>query len=153
VLADMLTYAQEKVEADYIIDLATLTGACVVGLGNYTIGVMGNNDKLIEKMLFACNTSAGEYAAKLPFNRHLCKTLKSSIADVCHISNTRYGGAITAGLFLEQFIEEKNKDKWIHLDIAGPAYVEHEWAENPYGASGAGVRAVARFIEKLDGRH
>jgi leucyl aminopeptidase len=153
VLADMLTYAQEKVEADYIIDLATLTGACVVGLGNYTIGVMGNNDKLIEKMLFACNISAGEYAAKLPFNRHLCKTLKSSIADVCHISNTRYGGAITAGLFLEQFIEEKNKDKWIHLDIAGPAYVEHEWAENPFGASGAGVRAVARFIEKLDGRH
>jgi len=152
VLADMLTFAQEKVDADYFIDLATLTGACVVGLGQYTIGVMGNNSKLIDKMLFACNKSAGEYAAKLPFNRHLCKTLKSSIADICHISNTRYGGAITAGMFLNEFIEDKNKDKWIHLDIAGPAYVEHEWAENPHGASGAGVRAVARFIEKLANR-
>jgi len=155
VLADMLTYAQEKVDADYIIDLATLTGACVVGLGHYTIGVMGNNDKLIDKMLFASNISAGESAAKLPFNRHLCKTLKSSIADICHISNTRYGGAITAALFLNEFITEENKEKWIHLDIAGPAFVEHEWGENPHGASGAGVRAVARFIEKLanDGKH
>jgi len=155
VLADVLTYAQEKVKADYIIDLATLTGACVVGLGHYTIGVMGNNDKLIDKMLFACNVSAGEYAAKLPFNRYLAKTLKSSIADICHISNTRYGGAVTAGLFLNEFIEKENKDKWVHLDIAGPAFVEHEWGENPYGASGAGVRAVSRFIEKLanDGKH
>ena len=151
VLADVLCYAQEKVEADYIIDMATLTGACVVGLGHYTIGVMGNNDSLIEEMIYAGNVSSNEMSAKLPFNRYLKKSLKSNIADICNISNTRYGGAITAGLFLDTFIEEDNKDKWIHLDIAGPAFVEHEWGENPYGASGAGVRIVTRFIEKLVG--
>ena len=153
VLADVLAYAQQEVDANYYIDLATLTGACVVGLGQYTIGVMGNNEKLVDKMVETGNKSAGELMAKLPFNRHLKKTLKSNIADICNISNTRYGGAITAGLFLEEFIEEKNKDKWLHLDIAGPAFVEHAWGENPIGASGAGVRAVVRFIEKLVSKH
>ena len=149
VLADVLCYAQENVEANYIIDIATLTGACVVGLGNYTVGVMGNSDKAIEKMLYAANVASGEMAAKLPFNRYLKDTLKSKIADISNIANTRYGGAITAGLFLERFISEDNKQKWIHLDIAGPAYVEQAWGENPNGASGAGVRMVTRFIEKL----
>ncbi len=156
VLADMLCYAQQEVKANYIIDMATLTGACVVGLGQYTTGVMGNNQKVVDKMLYAANVASGELAAHLPFNRHLKKTLKSNIADICNISNTRYGGAITAGLFLEEFIEEENKQKWLHLDIAGPAFVEHEWGENPQGASGAGVRAVTRFIEKLstaEGEH
>ena len=149
VLADVLCYAQQEVKANYIIDLATLTGACVVGLGQYTTGVMGNNQKIVDKMLYAANTASGELAAHLPFNRYLKKTLKSDIADICNISNTRYGGAITAGLFLEEFIEDDNKQKWLHLDIAGPAFVEHEWGENPKGASGAGVRAVTKFIEKL----
>ncbi len=149
VLADMLCYAQEQVDANYIIDLATLTGACVVGVGQYTVGVMGNSDNAIDKMLYAANVASSEMAAKLPFNRYLKKTLKSSIADVCNISNTRYGGAITAGLFLDNFIKDENKQKWLHLDIAGPAFVEHEWGENPHGASGAGVRMVTRFIEKL----
>ncbi len=149
VLADILCYAQQEIEANYIIDIATLTGACVVGLGQYTTGVMGHNQKIVDKMLYAANVASGELAAHLPFNRHLKKTLKSSIADICNISNTRYGGAITAALFLEEFIEEENKQKWLHLDIAGPAYVEHEWGENPTGASGAGVRMVTKFIEKL----
>ncbi len=154
VLADMLCYAQEKVNANYIIDLATLTGACVVGLGHYTIGVMGNNEKIIDKMLYAGNIASNEMAAKLPFNKYLKKSLNSKIADICNISNTRYGGAITAGLFLEKFIKKENKQKWLHLDIAGPAFVEHEWGENPYGSSGAGVRIVTRFIEKLaDTKH
>jgi len=154
VLADVLCYAQEKVEANYIIDMATLTGACVVGLGQYTVGVMGNNQKIVDKMLYAANIASGEMATDLPFNRYLKKSLKSSIADICNISNTRYGGAITAGLFLEHFIKEENKQKWIHLDIAGPAFVEHAWGENPHGASGAGVRMVTRFIEKLaDSKH
>ncbi len=149
VLADVLTYAQEKVKADYIIDLATLTGACVVGLGQYTIGAMSNNEKLLERVEFVGNVSSGELVNKLLFNRHLAKTLKSNIADICNIANTRYGGALTAGLFLNNFIEKENKDKWLHLDIAGPAFVEHAWAENPNGASGAGVRIVTRFLEKV----
>jgi leucyl aminopeptidase len=94
-------------------------------------------------------TIAGEFATKLDFNRYLKKTLESEIADICNISNTRYGGAVTAGQFLEEFIDEHHKDKWVHIDIAGPAFVEHPWGENPYGASGAGVRMITRFIENL----
>ncbi len=147
VLADCLCYAQEKVEPDFIIDMATLTGACVVALGEYTTGVMGHSDELRSSMLAAAKAS-GELAGELPFNRYLPKLLESKIADICNISSSRYGGAITAALFLSEFIEEKNKDKWVHLDIAGPAYLEKEWGYNPYGASGAGVRMVIKWLQK-----
>ncbi len=147
VLADSLCYIQEKIEPDYIIDLATLTGACVVALGEYTTGVMGHNQELKDKMLQAAQAS-GELAGELPFNRYLPKLLESKVADICNISSSRYGGAITAALFLSEFIEEKNKDKWLHLDIAGPAFVEKEWGYNPYGASGAGVRMVVKWLQK-----
>ncbi len=149
VLADVLAYAQEKVKADYIFDLATLTGACVVGLGQYTSGVMGFGADPVNRVLYAADTLSGEMAARLPFNRYLKKTLKSEIADICNISNTRYGGAITAGMFLSEFIDEHHRDRWAHIDIAGPAFVEHPWGENPHGASGAGVRMMIRLLEKL----
>ena len=84
--------------------------------------------------------------ACLPFNRHIKKLIESKIADVCNISSSRYGGAISAGLFLSEFIRDEYKDKWLHIDIAGPAYVEKEWDINPSGASGAGVRAGIEFI-------
>ena len=147
VLADCLCYVQEKVQPDYLIDIATLTGACVVALGEYTTGVMGHSDELKNRFVSAANSS-GELAGILPFNRYLPKLLESKIADICNISSSRYGGAITAALFLSEFIEEKNKEKWIHLDIAGPAYVEKEWGYNPYGASGAGVRMVIKWMQK-----
>ena len=149
VLADCLCYAQDKIkDFDYIFDYATLTGACVVGVGEYTTGIMGNNTTL--KRDAVCNAlNSGEYATTLPFNRFLRKTIKSEIADVCNIANTRYGGAITAGLFLDHFIYEENKDKWLHFDIAGPAYVEKAWGYNPHGASGAGVRMTIEFLKNL----
>jgi leucyl aminopeptidase len=149
VLADVLDFAQQEIsEFDYIIDLATLTGACVVGVGNYTTGIMGHNDELKNRMK-ECAKNSGEFATPLDFNRFLSKTLKNETADICNISNTRYGGALTAGLFLSEFIKDANKDKWLHLDIAGPAFVEHIWGVNPHGASGAGVRMVVEFIENL----
>ncbi|WNL30363.1 leucyl aminopeptidase [Aliarcobacter cryaerophilus] len=149
VLADCLCYAQDEIKnIDYIFDFATLTGACVVGLGEYTTGVMGNSESLKQKALEACENS-GEYATKLDFNRYLKKCIKSEIADVCNISNTRYGGAITAGMFLDNFIYEENKNRWIHFDIAGPAFVEKAWGYNPYGASGTGVRMAVQFIKDL----
>ena len=149
VLADCLCYAQDEIKnIDYIFDFATLTGACVVGLGEYTTGIMGNSESLKQKALEACENS-GEYATKLDFNRYLKKCIKSEIADVCNISNTRYGGAITAGMFLDNFIYSENKDKWIHFDIAGPAFVEKAWGYNPYGASGTGVRMAVQFIKDL----
>jgi leucyl aminopeptidase len=149
VLADCLCYAQDEIKnIDYMIDFATLTGACVVGVGHYTTGIMGNNNILNYKYVRSALDS-GELATSLPFNRYLKKTLKSEIADICNISNTKYGGAITAGMFLENFIKKENKQKWIHLDIAGPAYVESAWGYNPYGASGAGVRMTIEFFKNI----
>ena len=82
-------------------------------------------------------------------NKHLPKLIKSEIADISNLSSSNFGGAITAGLFLSEFIKEKNKNKWVHLDIAGPAYVQKVWGYNPYGASGAGVRLILNWIENL----
>src|SRR5574344_202414 len=149
VLADCLCYAQDEIkDFNYMLDFATLTGACVVGLGEYTTGSMGNCEELKHKALVSCQNS-GEYATKLDFNRYLKKCIKSEIADVCNISNTRYGGATTAGMFLDNFIYEENKNRWIHFDIAGPAFVEKAWGYNPYGASGTGVRMAVQFIKDL----
>jgi len=138
VLADCLCYACEQ-KPDYLIDMATLTGACVVALGDYTTGVMGHSSELKHSLAKYAKMS-GELTGSLPFNRYLKKLLKSSIADISNISSSSYGGAITAGLFLDNFVADDYKDKWLHLDIAGPAYVEKDWGYNQCGASGAGVR-------------
>ena len=149
VLADCLCYAQDEIkDIDYIFDYATLTGACVVGVGEYTTGIMGNNE-VLKRNAVASALKAGEYATSLDFNRFLKKTIKSEIADVCNVANTRYGGAITAGMFLDNFIYDENKNKWIHFDIAGPAYVEKAWGYNAHGASGAGVRMTIKFLQNL----
>lgn len=148
VLADTLCYAQQEVKADYLFDFATLTGASVVAVGHYTSSIMGNN-KEVQDLVVKEAHNAGELATALDFNPYLKKTIKSEIADVCNISNTRYGGAITAGQFLSEFIDKEHADKWAHIDIAGPAFVEHAWGENPFGASGAGVRMMVKLIENL----
>jgi leucyl aminopeptidase len=147
VLADCLCYAQE-LEPDYIIDMATLTESCVVGLGEYTFAVMGHDEKLKREMLAAAEQS-GELAHSLPFNRHLKKLLKSEAADVPNIGSKKYGGAITAGLFLSEFVQNEYKNKWLHLDIAGPAFIEKEWDVNPPGASGVGLRTVLTWMRNI----
>jgi len=148
VLADVLDYAQDKVNADYMFDFATLTGACMVAVGQYTTGVMGHSSRL-KHTLSKAATNAGELTASLPFNKHLKKQIKSEIADICNISNKPYGGAITAGLFLDAFIKEENKDKWLHFDIAGSAYTESPWDVNVYGGTGAGVRFMSEFLKTI----
>lgn len=148
VLADCLDWAQSELEPELLIDMATLTGACVVGLGEYTSGVMGNNYELQSEFKDFASKS-GEYLTILEFNDHLRELIKSDIADISNISSSRYGGAITAGIFLDKFIKDEYKDKWLHLDIAGPAYVGKAWGCNPTGASGAGVRACLYYLQKL----
>jgi leucyl aminopeptidase len=145
VLADCLDYAQD-LKPDYLVDLATLTGACVVALGEYTTGIMGHSSELKHSIATSARKS-GELTGMLPFNRYLKKLLKSSIADISNIASSRYGGAITAGLFLDNFIKDEYKDKWLHLDIAGPAFVEKEWGYNQAGASGAGVRMCIYWLK------
>lgn len=146
VLADCLSYASD-LEPDFLIDLATLTGACVVALGDYSTGVMGYNTQLADDFHRAAY-KAGELSATLPFNPYLRKLFSSDVADLCNTSSSRYGSAISAGMFLGEFVEKPLQHKWLHLDIAGPAYVEKAWGVNPFGATGAGVRAVVEFIKQ-----
>jgi len=148
VLADILNYAQEKIKADYLFDYATLTGACVVALGPYTTGLMGHSSEL-KHAIYRAADDAGELVGALPFNPHLKKAIKSEIADVCNISNIPYGGAITAAMFLDHFITDEMKEKWMHFDIAGPAYTESGWGVNPHGGTGAGVRTTVAFLRTL----
>ena len=145
VLADCLDFAQD-LKPDYLVDLATLTGACVVALGEYSTGIMGNSEELKKSMQLSA-TKSGELTGILPFNKYLKKLLKSSVADISNISSSRYGGALTAGIFLDNFIKDEYKDSWLHLDIAGPAYVEKPWGYNQYGASGAGVRMCVYWLK------
>jgi probable cytosol aminopeptidase len=147
VLADCLSYAQDF-KPDLLIDMATLTGACVVGLGEYTTGIMGESESLKNEFKSKIKDS-GELATTLDFNPYLSELIKSQIADVSNCASSRYGGAITAGMFLAKFIKDEYKDKWLHLDIAGPAYREKAWGYNQAGASGAGVRMNLYFLQAL----
>ena len=147
VLADCLSYAQDF-KPDILIDMATLTGACIVGLGEYTTGIMGNSESLKSEFKNKIKDS-GELTTTLDFNPYLSELIKSQIADVSNCASSRYGGAITAGMFLAKFIKDEYKDKWLHLDIAGPAYREKAWGYNQAGASGAGVRMNLYFLQAL----
>ncbi|HZF71598.1 leucyl aminopeptidase [Sulfuricurvum sp.] len=149
VLADCLCYAQDEIEDfDYIFDFATLTGASIVALGGQTIAVMGHNDTLKEKINTAASQS-GELVGFLPYNRYFEHDLDSEIADMVNTASSRSGGAITASLFLDRFIKDENKKKWLHFDMAGPAYSQKAWGYNPYGASGAGVRLIVQFLKNI----
>jgi leucyl aminopeptidase len=109
---------------------------------------MGHSSKLKHNISRAA-TASGELTGSLPFNTLLKKQLKSELADICNISNKPYGGAITAGLFLDKFIKEENKKKWIHFDIAGSAYTESPWDCNVYGGTGAGVRMMCEYLKNI----
>ncbi len=147
VLADCLSFAQD-LKPDLLIDMATLTGACVVGLGEYTSAIMGNNEEL-QNEFYLSSKKSGEYTTVLHFNPYLRELVKSKIADLSNTASSRYGGALTAGIFLENFIRKEYKQKWLHLDIAGPAYTEKEWGYTSFGAGGAGVRMCVNFLIEL----
>jgi len=149
VLADCLCYAQDEIkDIDYIFDMATLTGACIVGLGEYTTGAMGHSKKLKKKIIHSSKKS-GELVGVLPMNRYLMNKMDSKIADITNSASSRNGGAITASIFLNNFIKKENKNRWLHLDIAGAAYKEESWGYNPFGGTGAGVRLILDFISRL----
>ena len=141
-LADALCYVSE-LKPDAIIDMATLTGACIVALGEYTAGVMGNNQRLINQVL-ETSEKTGEWMWQLPFNDMLREHIKAPNADVYNIGTTRYGGAITAGLFLEKFVDKNIP--WVHIDIAGPAHTTKGWYYHPKGATGFPVRTITTFL-------
>ena len=144
VLADVLTWAVRKLKPDYMIDHATLTGACMVALGPWRAALYTDDDELASKYLEA-GEGEGESFWRMPLDSDLRSTLKSSIADLKHIGG-RYGGSITAALFLKEFVDETT---WMHLDIAGPAFVERPHGRLPKGGTGFGVATGVRFLEGL----
>ena len=140
-LADAICYASEKIEADEIIDMATLTGACVVALGPLCSGLLSNDQALATRLLAAAE-HAGERVWQLPLIDEYRENLKSDVADLNNVG-PRGGGAITAGLFLKEFAGER---PWAHFDIAGPAFVEKDIPLGPRGATGAAVRTILRYL-------
>ncbi|MFI3300381.1 MAG: leucyl aminopeptidase [Candidatus Gastranaerophilales bacterium] len=142
-LADAITYACD-LNVDEIIDIATLTGAVVVALGNSVAGIMGNNDELISEIIELGNAS-GEKFWQLPLFEDYFKSLKSDVADMKN-TGSRMGGSSTAGTFLKQFVDENIK--WAHIDIAGTAYFDNAKDEFCPGATGAGVRTLLNYLIK-----
>lgn len=142
-LADALTYTQQKYNPSTIIDLATLTGACVVALGEETAGAFGNNSELIGKLKNA-GSFYQEKIWEMPINEEHEKTIKGKSADISNIGKSRYGGACSAAAFLKHFIE-KGVD-WAHLDIAGPAMSKSDRGQFSAGGTGFGVQLLTRFM-------
>src|SRR5579872_1594385 len=145
VLADALDYAVSK-GADCLIDLATLTGACVVALGEDVVGAMSNNQDWCDKLLAAA-TAAGEDMWQLPMFGLYDELIKSDVADIRNVGG-RWGGAITAAKFLERFVKEK---PWVHLDIAGPSFASSDKPHREGGATGCMVRTLVEIVSTQSG--
>lgn len=144
-MADSLSYAVKE-GATEILDFATLTGACMVALGDQIAGMFANNRDLAQ----AVNTAAfseGEKVWEMPLEKDYKEMNKSEVADIANIPNSRYGGAITAGLFLQEFVADT---PWVHFDIAGPAFASRGHAFGPKGGTGFGVRTVLKYIEEAN---
>jgi leucyl aminopeptidase len=144
ILSDALTIACEK-GPDWIIDSATLTGACVVALGEDIAGAFGTSDELAE-LIIEAGAKTGELIWKMPLHMPYFEQMKSTIADMKNIGS-RWGGAITAALFLKQFVDDEIP--WVHLDIAGPSVKEEPLGHLGKGAKGFGVKTMLALVEQL----
>jgi leucyl aminopeptidase len=142
ILADALHYANEQGVCE-IVDCATLTGAICVALGLETAGIFGNNDDLIAE-IGASAKDAGETVWHMPLDHRLKKHLKSDIADMRNVGK-RWGGAIIAALFLEEFVGDTH---WVHIDLAGPAMGEKPNDHMPKGGTGFGVATLVEYISR-----
>lgn len=146
ILADTLAYASEKIKPKLMIDLATLTGACIVALGKLTAGLMTNNEEYANK-LKQSSKETNELIWELPLSDDYKDLSKSSIADLANSSNSKgTAGAIEGGLFLKNFV---GKTPWMHLDIAGPSYLDNDFNYMPKGGTGFGIRLLLDFFEKI----
>jgi leucyl aminopeptidase len=139
-LADALVFA-EKLGVDAIVDLATLTGACVIALGDDIAGLWSTNDQIAHQLKAAAEM-AGEKMWQMPLEEKYFEGMKSQIADMKN-TGPRPGGSITAAVFLKQFV---NETPWAHLDIAGTAWADKENGYNSAGATGYGVRTLVNWV-------
>jgi leucyl aminopeptidase len=145
ILADALAYAVDQ-KCDHLVDLATLTGACMVALGSEIAGLMSNDEPWSNRVLQAAK-GAGEKAWPLPMSAHFGDMIKGDVADIRNTGGTRYGGAITAAKFLEEFV---GSVPWVHFDIAGPAFAEKENAVRDSGGTGAFVRTLVELARNYN---
>ncbi|MEM7618780.1 MAG: leucyl aminopeptidase [Pseudomonadota bacterium] len=146
VLADALTYIQEEYNPEIIIDLATLTGAIMVGLGFEYCGSFVNDNELWGNIENASNLT-GEKFWRMPLDAAYKKEMESEVADLKNLGNNRYGGACTAAGFLEHFIQEDTK--WAHIDIAGTAWWKSDKPTTPKGGTGFAVRALDALVKDM----
>lgn len=144
ILADALSYGL-TFKPDLMIDLATLTGACMVALGENISGLFSSDQKVVTDLLEA-GQKAGEKLWNMPLEKSYQELLKSNVADLKNVTGKKYGGAITAALFLKEFV---GNAKWVHLDIAGPAWEEAGTELTPKGGTGFAVRTILNFLEKI----
>jgi len=144
-LGDAITYALTECKPDELFDFATLTGACMIALGPSIAGVMGNDLSLVERWLAAAKL-AGEDMWHLPLPEKLRDQLKSEVADMRN-TGERYGGALTAGLFLKEFVGDT---PWVHVDIAGPASADKESGHVGKGGTGFAVSTIVEYLAARD---
>jgi len=145
VLADALSFTEKKYKPKIMIDLATLTGAIIVSLGEEYAGLFSNDDDLSEK-IFKASKNVNEKTWRLPLDKNYDKLMNSTIADVQNINYSGGAGSITAAQFLQRFV--LNKTPWAHLDIAGMAFSKKAANLNPGGATGFGVRLLNNLIRE-----
>ena len=142
VLADAMWYCQDRYKPHTVIDLATLTGAIIVSLGNEYAGMFANDDELCDRLTIA-GRSVSETVWRMPLGDEYDKLIKSDIADMKNIGG-RWAGSITAAQLLQRFIKEGVK--WAHLDIAGVTWSNKERPTVPKGGTAFGVRLLDRLV-------
>jgi leucyl aminopeptidase len=143
ILADAVAYA-EKQGATTIVDLATLTGAVIVALGDLNAGVLGNDQPLIDDII-ACGKETGEGFWQLPVGAGYSKQIKSDIADIKNIGTRGRAGTIAGAVFIQEFVD---KAKWAHLDIAGTAWADSDKPHQSKGPTAMGIRTLVKMVEK-----
>lgn len=143
ILADAVAYA-ERLGATRIVDMATLTGAVIVALGDQNTGVMGNDQAFVDEVI-GCAKEIGEGFWQLPVGAEYSKQIKSDIADIKNIGPRGKAGTIIGAVFIQEFID---KAKWVHLDIAGTAWLDNAKASQSKGPSGVAVRTLLKLIER-----
>ncbi|MCK4987564.1 MAG: leucyl aminopeptidase [Desulfobacterales bacterium] len=145
ILIDAMSYVVNKYKPQMMIDLATLTGACVVALGEKIAGVFAQDDELA-KLIISSGNKTHERCWQMPMPDDYKELLKSDFADLNNMPSSRWGGAITAALFLSEF---RGDTRWAHIDIAGPAYIKKGDSYCGPGGTGFGVRLLCDLIEQL----
>lgn len=148
-LADLFEYAQNKIkDIDYILDYATLTGSVVGAIGQYSAAIIGHNEKLKNRFILF-SKKVDENYVNLPFNRYfLQNSYESVIADYTNIPISSIGGGtIMGGVFINNFLQNKYKNKWLHIDIAGVSFIKNHWKYNQFGATGFGIKSLINFIK------